>query len=73
MAPTHKRLRKYLDDREMVARDLTKPLGIGYSMALKLCRGLRAPSLRLAVKIEAFTEGEIRAADWVPDATIEAA
>jgi plasmid maintenance system antidote protein VapI len=53
------KLKKYIQANQMSISFLAKELGIHYTYALRLVKGSRHPSPRMAAKIIALTKGKV--------------
>lgn len=64
--PVEKRskLGVWVDKRGWTRQQLAEKLGIVRGSAIRLCSGTRRPSLELALKIEALTEGAVPVGYW---------
>jgi transcriptional regulator with XRE-family HTH domain len=64
--PVEKRskLGDWVDERGWTRQQLADELGIVLSTAVRLCSGMRRPSLELALQIEALTDGAVPVSYW---------
>ncbi len=64
--PVEKRskLAVWIEEHGWTRQQFAEELGIVHSSVDRLCGGLRRPSLKLALQIEALTEGAIPVSYW---------
>jgi transcriptional regulator with XRE-family HTH domain len=55
----------WIDERGWTRQQLADKLGIELGSAARLCSGGRRPSLEVALKIEALTEGAVPVSYWI--------
>jgi transcriptional regulator with XRE-family HTH domain len=68
------KLAHYLDEKSLNATAFAAAVGVEPSTVTRLLRGERTPSLALAARIRAATEGKVTADDFLPaPASTEAA
>ena len=58
------KLGEWVDKRGWTRQQLADELGIVVGSAVRLCNGVRRPSLALAIKIEILTEGAVPVTSW---------
>ncbi len=63
-AEKRSRLGVWVEERGWTRQQLADKLGIVRGSATRLCSGVRRPSLELALKIEALTEGAVPVGYW---------
>jgi DNA-binding XRE family transcriptional regulator len=54
----------WIDEHGWTRQRLADELGIVLSTAVRLCSGMRRPSLELALQIEALTQGAVPVSYW---------
>lgn len=59
------KLRAYLADARTTQAQLAGIVGVSKGYMSQLVSGPKTPSLEIAVKIEAATDGKVRPRDWV--------
>jgi transcriptional regulator with XRE-family HTH domain len=59
------KLGEWVDAQGWTRQQLADELGITVGSAVRLCNGVRRPSLELAIKIERLTGGAIPVTCWI--------
>jgi transcriptional regulator with XRE-family HTH domain len=59
------KLSRWLDAQGMSRYELAARLDIARPHVDRICRGVRRPSLELAIAIEKLTDGAVPAASWI--------
>lgn len=63
------RLSTYLAQKRLTVAEMARALNVPHATALHWCRGRRTPRPARIAQIQRWTDGQVTAADWLPDAT----